>query len=175
VLVFDSCSSGAKALLDSGYRVVDIMTVLVSSGAIARKRGAEVTVVPASLPEPWARTYLNAFYGDDELAEVVIPIVNRLLKVRAVTLLEAVIGDSVAGCLAIFRTEGIAGVYCVGTAHGFRKMGVATELLARAREIAEAERRTLILQTLASDKAGPFYSQRGFESAYSKKIMEKES
>jgi GNAT superfamily N-acetyltransferase len=175
VLVFESCVGGARALLASGYRTVDTMAVLVSKGAIARTRGEEPAVYASSSAGPWVSAYLRAFYGSEELAGSVIPIVNRLLKAKAATLLEAKVKGRVAGSLAMFRTGGLAGVYCVGTVPEFRKMGVATRLLARAREIADAEGRELILQTLESDGAGLFYSQRGFQHLYSKMIMEKEN
>ena len=175
VLVFDSCPSGAKALLASGYRAVDTMTVLVSKGAIDGSRASDSKVHTSSSAGSWVGAYLRAFYGDEELAGSVVPIVRRLLKAKAATLLEATVKGRVAGTLALFRTGGLAGVYCVGTVPEFRKRGVATGLLSRAKEIADAEGRELILQTLASDRAEPFYSQRGFECLYSKTIMEKES
>jgi len=175
VLVFESCAGATDALLASGYRAVDTMVVLVSKSAIPGSGGAEPVVDTSSSAGPWVSAYLRAFYGTEELAGSVIPIARRLLKAKPATLLEAKIGGRVAGTLAMFRTRGLAGVYCVGTVPEFRKMGVATRLLARAREIADAEGRVLILQTLASDGAEPFYLQRGFDRLYSKTIMEKES
>ena len=73
--------------------------------------------------------------------------------------------------MAMFRTRGIAGAYCVGTVPEFRKKGVATALLARARQIATEEGRSLILQTLNSDGVLQFYLRRGFEVIYSKKVL----
>jgi len=175
VLVFESCVGGANVLRASGYRAVDTMHVLVSKGTISGSRGTEPAVYASSSAGPWVNAYLRAFYGSEELAGSVTPIARRLLKAKATTLLEAKVRGRVAGTLAIFRTGGLAGVYCVGTVPEFRKMGVATRLLSRAREIADAEGRQLILQTLASDGAELFYSQRGFERLYSKMIMEKES
>ena len=73
--------------------------------------------------------------------------------------------------MAMFRTRGIVGAYCVGTVPEFRKKGVATALLARARQIATEEGRSLILQTLNSDGVLQFYLRRGFEVIYSKKVL----
>lgn len=175
VLIFESCVRGARSLLASGYRIADIMAVLVSKGEISASLEADITIRPSTTAESWVSAYLRAFYQSEELKGAVSPIANRLLGAKVATLLEARVKNSVAGSLAIFRTEGIAGVYCVGTVPEFRGMGVATHLLARAREISDAEGRQMVLQTLASDGAGPFYSRRGFEHLYSKLIMEKES
>jgi GNAT superfamily N-acetyltransferase len=172
--VLDSCTSGRKFLLASGYRMVDEMTVFASAGPMAGNDVEVRAAMPGSGDE-WARTYLRAFYGTEELADTVAPIVGRLLGTKAATLLEARVDGRTAGVLAIFRTKGVAGVYCVGTAPRYRKRGVAAGLLARAREIAEAEGRTLVLQSLASDGSGPYYSRRGFARLYSKQVMEKES
>jgi GNAT superfamily N-acetyltransferase len=175
VVVFESCVAGANALRASGYRTADAMNVLVSKEMISEGRGTEATIYASSSAGPWVSAYLRAFYGSEELAGSVTPIARRLLKAKATTLLEAKVRGRIAGTLAMFRTRDLAGVYCVGTVPEFRKMGVATQLLARAREVADEEGRELVLQTLASDGAEPFYSQRGFERLYSKVIMEKES
>jgi GNAT superfamily N-acetyltransferase len=175
VTVFDSCDRGIRDLLASGYRAADTMTVLVSRGAIPDAHGRELAVRSSSSAGSWVRAYLDAFYGERALGAAVVPIARRLLKARAATLLEARVEGRLAGVLALFRTKGVAGVYCLGTVPEFRGEGVATGLLAKSKEIAGAEGRHLILQTLASDGAGPFYSQRGFRRLYSKKMMEKES
>ena len=172
-LVFDSCAA-ARALQTSGYRHADTMTVLVSKGHIGEGGRGQV-VGPATSPEGWTGAYLSAFYGSEELAGVVSPIVASLLKASAVTLLESKVKGETAGVLALFRTSGIIGAYCVGTVPRYRKKGVATGLLAKARQIAETEGRALVLQTLRSDGALQFYLDRGFEVAYSKLVLEKSS
>ncbi|MDG7033625.1 MAG: GNAT family N-acetyltransferase [Nitrososphaerota archaeon] len=101
------------------------------------------------------------------------PIVASLSQSRAVTLLESRADDEVTGVLAIFRTKGIAGVYCVGTTPEHRREGVATSLLSKAKEIADSEGRALVLQTLKSDGVLNFYLDRGFEPLYTKAVLEK--
>jgi GNAT superfamily N-acetyltransferase len=175
VLTFESCVAGTRALLAGGYRVADTMAVLASKGTIAKTTDSRIRVQTSRSPGPWVRAYLRAFYGSEELAESVLHIATRLSKARETTLLEARVQGEVAGSLALFKTKGLAGVYCVGTVPEFRGRGVATQLLARAKEIATEEGRVMILQTLASDGAGRFYRERGFEHLYSKMILEKES
>ncbi|MDE1852315.1 MAG: GNAT family N-acetyltransferase [Thaumarchaeota archaeon] len=172
VVVFDSCPA-AKKLLASGYMEVDSMAVLLSKSPIRREWDEGKEIETSRSPRSWTAAYLRSFYGDEGLAGVVAPIVAPLLKAKAVTLLESRVRGKTAGVLAIFRTPGIAGVYCVGTVPEFRGLGVATALLARAREIAAAEERSMVLQTLWSDGLLRFYMERGFEEMYSKRLLER--
>jgi len=172
ILAFESC--GADSLLASGYRKVDEMTVLHSAEVIADV-GTHHDVTSLSDPQAWTRAYLSSFYGDEKLAAVVLPKVTSLMESKGVTLLETRIGKEIAGVSALFRTKGIAGVYCLGTSPKFRRRGVATALLARARKIADAEGRALVLQTLASDRAMKFYRARGFAKVHSKVVLEKKA
>jgi len=169
---FDSCK-GVGSLLAAGYRHVDTMTVLLSKGPIGDDGSHKVTV--STKARPWVAAYLRAFYGGEELADVVSPTVSSLLRSRDVTLLEARVGGDTTGVLALFRTPGIAGAYCVGTVPEHRKHGIATALLSKAREIADSEGRISVLQTLASDRALEFYLGRGFEKMHAKRVLEKSS
>jgi len=175
VTVFDSCVGAAEALEGSGYRTVDTMTVLLSRGPIESPNPPHTTILTRPSALRWANAYLDAFYGNRKLSSRVTPIINRLLKNRAATLLEARIKGETAGVLAIFRTKGLAGVYCVGTVPRFRRLGVAGVLLSRARAVALAEERNLVLQSLASDGSKQFYLNRGFVPLHSKQLLSKKT
>jgi GNAT superfamily N-acetyltransferase len=174
-MVFDSCAGAAAALEDSGYRPVDTMAVLLSRGPIADESATGISVNSRPSAGSWTRAYLESFYGGQELAPSVAPIVRRLPETRGVTLLEATIDHEAAGVLALFRTEGLAGVYCVGTVPRRRRLGVAATLLARAKEMADAEGRSLVLQSLASDGSERYYLDRGFVNLYTKLMYARES
>ena len=175
ITIFESCTSAVRDLRASGYRLVDTMTVMLSntSGRLAGPGSVAIDDRPAA--DSWTRAYLEAFYGDQELAPHTTSIVSSLLKLRAATLLEARVGSETAGVLALFRTKGLAGAYCVGTVPEHRKKGVAGELLSRANLIARAEGRHLVLQALASDVSTSYYLQRGFKAMYSKQLLSKEN
>jgi GNAT superfamily N-acetyltransferase len=175
ITIFASCAKAVKGLEASGYRPADTMTVLLSSdSAKPANRPAQVTINERPAADSWTQAYTRAFYGDQELAPHITPIVARLLNLSAVTLLEAKVGDDTVGVLAIFRTPGLAGVYCVGTIPEHRRKGVAGTLLSRAKAIAGAEGRHLFLQSLASDGTSRYYLQRGFGVLYSKTLLSKE-
>jgi len=175
VTIFDSCTKAVRGLRASGYGTVDKMTVMLSNGPGRFANPAPVTINERPAADSWTHAYLGAFYGDQELEPSVTPIVTRLLKLKAVTLLEARSGGETAGVLAVFRTRGLAGVYCVGTVPEHRRRGVAGALLHRARSMAAAEDRHLVLQALASDVSVRYYLARGFRILYSKQFLSKES
>ena len=175
ITIFDSCIEASRGLRASGYRPVDTMTVMLSISPAKPADVVQVTINERPAPDSWTRAYLEAFYGDQEFAPHVTPIVARLRKLNAVTLLEAIVGDETAGVLAIFRTKGLAGIYCVGTVPDHRRKGVAGTLLSKAVAISKAEGRHLFLQSLASDDTLRYYLERGFRVLYSKKLLSKES
>jgi GNAT superfamily N-acetyltransferase len=173
-LVFDSCARATRALEDSGYKPFDTMTVLVSNGPVGGEGAAQAKIIASPSADSWTRAYLGAFYGGQELAASVAPIVRGLLKTRTTTLLEARLHDETAGVMAIFRTGGLAGVYCLGTVPEHRKKGIAERLLQSAKEIADREGRKLILQSLSSDGSEGYYTKRGFVPLYSKRMVRKQ-
>lgn len=150
------------------------MTVFLSTGPI-KVAGMAQEVETSTDSHRWTATYLRSFYGSEDLAGVVNPIVESLLKTRGVTLLESVVGSKIVGVLGLFRTPAIVGVYCVGTLSEHRNQGVATAMLAIAKQIADSEGRAMILQSLASEGAGSFYLDRSFKPMYSKRVLEKSS
>ena len=172
-LVFDSCRE-ADDLLGAGYTQTDIMTVLHSARPLVGSRKRQKVGV-ARDPHVWTSAYLRSFYGNEDLSASVYPIVATLQRARGVTLLDSTAGGETVGVMALFRTPGIIGAYCVGIVPEHRRQGVATGLLAKAREIADAEGRALILQTLTSDGALRFYLDRGFLPMYAKRVLEKSS
>lgn len=175
ILVYASCEAGIASLSDLGYKTVDRMTVL----ELAKPRFRENDAVQISRAGPgdvgaWSKAYLLSFYGETALLSTVKRIVAEL-PTRATTLLIATLRGEVAGVLAVHRSPGLAGVYCLGTVPEFRKMGVAGTLITNASAIAAGEGRRLILQTLESDGSEALYLARGFRRLYVKNFMARES
>ena len=159
-------------ILARGYRVADkflVMQLLRASQSAA----AEVTcrIVRRENLDDWCKSYLSAFYGELSLMESVRASIKKALKERRTKLILAEVGDRPAGTIAIYRREHYSGVYCVGTVPQFRGRGVATAMLRRAREIAEEDGTTIVLQTFLSDSFENFYVKRGFKRIYSKDVL----
>jgi len=177
VTVNQNCSPARRMLARLGYRASEIMIVMASTKQHKIAGNPDVKVSKTSLKtvNEWASAYLLSFYGNQTLLSPTVGIARRLVGKRSATLLEAKLDGAVAGVMAIFRTPGLAGIYCVGTVPRFRRKGVAGSLLRRASEVATAESRLMTLQTLRSDHVEDFYKKRGFAELYQKCFMEKEN
>ena len=84
--------------------------------------------------EDWAATYLMAFYGDKSHLKAVMRVLEGISEAKEVSLMLARLNDEPVGCLALFRSDKICGVYCVGTLPDFRKMNVASTMLDLSRQ-----------------------------------------
>ena len=163
-----------------GYAVADRMLVMEARGRAKTSPNpeVEVTVVgPSSRGkelQEWTRVYLQAFYGDQRLSDTVNGIMRKAAKDRKVSVILARVGKTPAGCAVMYRSAGaVAGAYCIGTAPSFRGRGVAATMVGRMRDLAQGEKRRLVLQTLASDSAEGFYLKQGFGLAYTKTFFER--
>ncbi len=173
VTVFESCEQARTNLSRAGYEIADRMIVMEAKNGVHLPEGPSVSTKKPSSAEKWSRAYLSAFYGELNLLPVTRGIVEKLGKMDKVTLLEADVGGTVAGVTALYQTEGLLGAYGVGTVPRFRRRGVGGALLKHASDIASSEGRSLILQTLESDRAQRFYERRGFRAVYAKVLMKK--
>jgi GNAT superfamily N-acetyltransferase len=168
------------SLSSKGYLIADRMLVMESRPQAKSKPATnpevEVALVGSRSKgnelQEWTRVYLQAFYGNQRLKEVVYRIMRKVVKDKQVSVLLARIGKDAVGCSALYRTVGgVAGAYCVGTDLRFRGRGVAATMLKTMRGLAESEGRRLILQTMASDAAEGFYLKQGFRLAYTKNMF----
>lgn len=172
VLVYDDCTRGARALARAGYAPVDKMAVMMLDTPGFRQNGSlRVEAVSAGGESDWSRAYLRSFYGETGLLSETLGIVARIAKKKDVTLLEGLMDDEVAGVLAIQRSKGLAGIYCVGTVPRFRRQGVSGALISSAAESASREGRKLVLQTLESDGVEGYYRRGGFRRLYAKSVL----
>jgi GNAT superfamily N-acetyltransferase len=167
------------SLSKRGYAVTDRMLVMEGRRKAKPSANPEVVVVVVG-PRPkgkelqeWTRVYLQAFYSDQRLGDVVGKIMRKAVKDRKVSVILARVGNEAAGCAVMYRSAGaVAGAYCIGTAPSFRGRGVAATMVGLMRDLAQGEKRRLILQTLASDSVEGFYLKQGFRLAYTKTFFE---
>jgi GNAT superfamily N-acetyltransferase len=163
-----------RSLARRGYKISDRMSVMeLWRPSFATNQRIKVTRARGDSVRDWVRTYLASFYGKQTLFPAVLKIVEKAAAGRDSTFLLARMGDRPAGELAIFRSEGVCGVYCVGTHPDFRRTGVASTMLNVAHQLAKREGRRLVLQTILSDSTEPFYLKSGFRRAYLKELWVK--
>jgi GNAT superfamily N-acetyltransferase len=173
--VQESCRKLTTDMLGSGYRRVDAMAVMSPERARFR-RLAEVTIVDArgEALVDWSMAYLTSFYGDTRLLPAVLRVARAIGGRGERTFLAGRIGTKTAGVLALHRSPGLLGVYCVGTVPSFRERGVAAAMLEAAQRIGIAEGRQVVLQTILSDGYEDYYTKRGFRRLYLKNLLRKE-
>lgn len=155
-----------------GYRIADQMSVMEveePSFEVNTKLTLEMGVDQKL--DQWADVYLRAFYGDTKLRKPVLAVLERVSRNKEASLLLASLEGKPVGALAIFRSAGMSGVYCVGTVPEARGMHVATSMLDFSNKLATNEGRKLILQTVLSDSVEPFYLKHGFRRVYLKELF----
>lgn len=161
-----------RSLAKKGYRIADQMSVMeleTPSFKVNDKLALE-TDVHRRLQD-WAEVYLESFYGATELLKPVLAILERISGSKDASLVLASEGDSPVGVLALFRTPGLLGTYCVGTRPSRRGTHVASTMLNFAQKLAAKEERKLILQTILSDSVEPMYTKLGFNRLYLKDLF----
>lgn len=164
-----------RALAERSYKISDQMSVM-QMGTPMFKVNPELTLemgVDGKL-QKWVDIYLNAFYGETERYETVVRILQGITKMKETSLVLASLKERPVGCLALFRSEGICGVYCVGTHPDARGVRVASTMLDFSRKVAASEGRKLILQTILSDAVERFYLKLGFQRVYLKDLFVKD-
>ncbi|HYB75738.1 MAG TPA: GNAT family N-acetyltransferase [Nitrososphaerales archaeon] len=173
-MVPEECRGITQILETKGYGEFDKMSVMrLDELGFRLATGLNVTSGQAVDARDWATTFSLSFYGDLRVRNSVAGIATRLKSEPSVTFLAGKKAGRVAGVLAVFRTPGLLGVYCVGTLEDHRRSGIAGSLLHQASQIASSEGRELVLQTIVSDGVGNFYIAGGFKELYSKLIMSK--
>jgi len=159
----------------SGYRISDQMSVM-EMGEPSFSVNPQVTLEMGNKERitEWVDVYVRAFYGTVELESKVTPVLRRVSKIPEVGLLLAYLDGMVVGALALLRTDGMCGVYCVGTVPEVRGRRVASTMLEFASRLAVKEGRKLILQTILSDSVEPLYLRAGFRRVCLKELFVKE-
>lgn len=148
------------ALAGKGLAQVDTMHVLTAGSGSAPKKTVVVRAGRSLLPA-WIDLFCSSFAVPQWKTEV-----KRVMgaNFERLELLLSYRNGVPAGCAALYRKNGVTGLYCLGTVSQLRGRGLAREMLR------SAATKGLFLQTLGSEKLLPFYEKAGFVVSYSKKI-----
>jgi hypothetical protein len=161
-----------RVFAKKGYRIADQMSVMeLETGSFKANTKLVLETVSDGTLEQWATVYLKAFYGDTKIIDVVLKTLGRVSGNKDAALVLATLDGKAAGCLALFRSQGVLGVYCVGTVPDMRREHVASTMLDLASKIASKENRKLVLQTILSDSVEPLYLKLGFRRLYLKELF----
>jgi hypothetical protein len=161
-----------RGLENRGYRIADQMSVMeVENPSFAVNDGLTLEMGVEHKLEQWAGVYLEAFYGDTKLMKPVLAVLERISRSKDASLVLASKDEKPVGGLALFRSPGMLGAYCVGTVPSMRRARVASTILDFSNKLAKSEGRKLILQTILSDSVEAFYLKLGFRRVYLKELF----
>ena len=174
--VFVQSDSLTSRLLQSfakkGYRIADQMSVMeLETPSFGVNPGLTLELGIRDGLDRWAEVYLRAFYGDTRLMKPVLSVIERMGTNKEAGLMLASMGERPVGVLAVFRSPGTMGVYCVGTLPEARKEHVASTMLEFCGRLAVSEGRKMILQTILSDSVEGLYMKLGFRRVYTKELF----
>lgn len=157
-----------------GYRIADQMSVMeMDEPCFSVNKDLVMEMGNKERVGEWVDVYLRAFYGSTELAPKVTSIIRRVSVTTEAGLLLAYLDGKAVGALAIYRSPGLCGVYCVGTVPEARGKRVASTMLDFAYRLATREERRLILQTILSDSVESLYTKLGFNRVHLKELFVK--
>ncbi len=151
-----------------GYSLYDSIVTLVHDNTV-RGNNSNIICKEASDVDTWLDVFFTAFnitnhnYRDE--------FGRRIKKYGNNLILDLVYKkDNPIGCSALFISNNVMGIYCLGVIKEHRRRGVASMLLRDAITKSKERDMMLIVQTFARDMLLPFYYKNGFRYAYSKLI-----
>ena len=152
-----------RDLLQKNFRLYDTQHVLVktpdsATGPQAHKISNEESMV-------WSKIFCSAYDCNEWISSV-----DKIVK-RSVNSMEYYIDDSASSCVALYESNSMLGLYCLGTVPEMRKKGHAASLINFAIDV--VKRRSLeflMLETYQRDKLLDFYLNLGFKEIYRKNI-----
>jgi N-acetylglutamate synthase-like GNAT family acetyltransferase len=161
-----------RVFTEKGYKIADQMSVMeLETPSFKTNPGLTLEMGMQGKLKQWAEVYLESFYGDTKLMLATLKTLERVSRNKEASLLLATLKEKAVGAVALFRTPGLLGVYCVGTVPEAREEHVASSLLDFASKLAKNEGRRLILQTILSESVEPFYLKLGFRRVYLKELL----
>ncbi|MHB8603501.1 MAG: GNAT family N-acetyltransferase [Nitrosotalea sp.] len=113
----------------------------------------------------WTGIFCDA-YDCHEWSKTVSSILEKSLSS-----VDYFVDDSHSACVALYETESVLGLYCLGTVPGKRNHGMASLLIDFAlHEVSSRHLEFLMLETYERDNLLEFYSKIGFQKVYHKTV-----
>lgn len=114
----------------------------------------------------WSEIFCESFYCHEWKSEIISILQRTILHA------DYYVDDSNSGCTVLYQSDGILGLYCLGTIPSARKKGIASSIVEFAcAEAASRNLQFLMLETYGRDNLRKFYSELGFEEVYSKEVF----
>lgn len=161
-------------LSEAGFKASDKLVTMCAPTYRSILPNPELKIKPCSEGElaEWIKVFIEVFSTPSWLNELE-KITRKLIKNPNCTLYLARYKNIPAGLAARYRSNGVSGIYCLGTAPNLRNRGVGSYLITYLTSEAYREGdQNICLQTLLSEKLARFYTRLGFKRTHSKVIYE---
>lgn len=152
-----------EKLLAKNFRLHDTQHVLTKnygakSNHVARRVSSDEST-------PWSKIFCEAYDCHDWMDAV-----DRIVK-GSTESVEYYINETASSCMALYESNSILGLYCLGTIPGMRGKGFAASLIGFALdEVKRRKLELLMLETYGMDGLLDFYLKLGFRKEYEKNI-----
>jgi GNAT superfamily N-acetyltransferase len=155
------------------FGTMKILSLDVNKYVMHSSKHVEIDIVDKNNLNMWVDVFCRSFdsmHIRDEVTTIISKHYRKLTLLVANYCLDKV--KYPAGCCLLFEKSERIGLYCLGTAHDFRRKGVAGQLVGRAVKMAKNnEYNSIIVQTLTREGYGEFYKRLGFRTIYRKMLF----
>jgi GNAT superfamily N-acetyltransferase len=152
-----------KKLLEQNFMLYDVQHVLAKIADSTTTCQAHRVSYDESLL--WSKIFCDAYDCHEWISSV-----DKIVK-KSSNSVEYYIDRSSSSCVALYESNSILGLYCLGTVPSMRKKGLAESLIDFSLNQTKSRNlEFLMLETYGRDKLLDFYSKLGFKEIYRKNI-----
>jgi hypothetical protein len=167
------CNNENSAKLNKPkFGTMKILSLDVNKYVLNSTKHIEIDIVDKNSLNLWIDVFCRSFDSlniKDEVRTIISKQFKKLRLFVAHYYLNQV--KYPAGCCLLFEKNECIGLYCLGTAHDFRRKGVARELISNAVKMAKNnDYNSIIVQTLTKERYEEFYKRLGFRTIYKKML-----
>ncbi|MGI0047358.1 MAG: GNAT family N-acetyltransferase [Nitrosotalea sp.] len=152
-----------EKLLEQNFKLYDTQYVLTKTpDSVMSSKARRISRAESMV---WSETFCSAYNCCEWITSV-----DEIVK-RSCDSIEYYVDESASSCVALYESNSMFGLYCLGTVPAMRKKGIAESLIDFA--IDQVKRRNLeflMLETYQRDKLLDFYFKLGFKEIYQKNI-----
>ena len=149
-----------------------ILSLDVNKYVMHSNKYIEIDIVDKNSLNLWIDVFCRSF-NSLNIKDEVSTIISKQFKKLTLLVAHYYLNDVKypAGCCLLFEKNESIGLYCLGTAHDFRRKGVARELISNAVIMARNnDYSSMIVQTLTKEGYEEFYKRLGFRTIYKKML-----
>ncbi|MDE1765355.1 MAG: GNAT family N-acetyltransferase [Thaumarchaeota archaeon] len=152
-----------KKLLEKHFKLYDTQHVLTRIPiSTVKSRARKISKGESMI---WSKTFCSAYDCNEWIATV-----DKIVQ-NSCNSIDYYIDELASSCVALYESNSMLGLYCLGTVPEMRKKGLAASLIDLA--LGEVKKRNLgflMLETYRKDRLLDFYFKLGFEDIYHKNV-----